>query len=290
MAVGTGEKDDNKQTSTQTNGTSVPSGLPATGTDLNQYVVEFLDQIFKNAEQHCVNFDTVEGEGTSQGFSLQAVSGSQTSSLHQQSTGSQSLPPHSNNPGTDAGTASNNDDDTDWDTNPGEEIGPGTKTEPFLMRSLSSGSDGKMAKLDNFVDDEGDISDDDESSWSDSTLIELPGLQSSSDIHPAGNSKPDRDIQMSLRSPHQDIQQDSVDNLPGEVVEESNIERASLSLEPTVRKLGITTTSKPVTENTSSLGHSVEQNASDSCDVQPFELDKDFDYDVVALTPKFDFL
>ncbi|KAM7450548.1 hypothetical protein ABFA07_001839 [Porites harrisoni] len=199
---------------------------------------------------------------------------------------------------------------TENDTIPEEILGPGSATPSILMRSADS-SGKSFVQVDNFIDCEDDASDDedDDSKMHDQGLLEdeifysssyspsvsslCPTSTSKSELtkdqtrHQKENLTADLDDKC-LQSKNICYLSDGVSNLPGEVEDQETADEEDSglkeSMEPNIRQLQISTRLKGhnlITEHILNVG------GEGTDEVQPFTLDTEFDYDNVALTPKF---
>ncbi|CAH3023914.1 unnamed protein product [Porites evermanni] len=201
---------------------------------------------------------------------------------------------------------------TENDTIPEEILGPGSATPSILMRSADS-SGKSFVQVDNFIDCKNDASDDEDedskmhdhglledeifysSSYSPSVSSLCPVSTSKSEIttdqtrHQKENFTDDLDDKC-LESKNIFYLSDGVSNLPGEVEdqetvdEEGKLDGLKESMEPNIRQLQISTRLKGdnlISEHILNVG------SEGTDEVQPFTLDTEFDYDNVALTPKF---
>lgn len=199
---------------------------------------------------------------------------------------------------------------TENDTIPEEILGPGSATPSIVMRSADSSSK-SFIQVDNFIDCEDDASDDEEedSKMHDQGLLEDEIFYSSSyspsvsSLSPASTSKSEltkdqtRHQRENLTADLDDkcpesknvfFLSEGVSNLPGEVEDQETADEEDSglkeSMEPNIRQLQISTRLKGdnlINEHILNVG------SEGTDEVQPFTLDTEFDYDNVALTPKF---
>ncbi|XP_078348282.1 intraflagellar transport-associated protein-like isoform X2 [Oculina patagonica] len=270
--------------------------------DLDQYAKDALDEVFSKEEQTYEEF--------LQGFMFlkkDDVTGMKAHSSKSNSQNGTCCDKKASSNTVSQGLLSQNSQLSENDNIPEEVLGPGSTAVPILMRTADSSS-GTVLQVDNFVDCEDELSDDDDVGKNGDKLNSfLKDNVLSSNYSPSvlshSNSSNSKEDEPSLQDPHPKVDLDDeshktakeicflsdASTLPGEVDDNQTPEQQDASCEavitPNIRQLEISTRINNRDEKDDLIRGDV-----GSDEVQPFTLDTDFDYDNVALTPKFSFV
>lgn len=288
--------------------------------DLDQYAKDAIDEVFSKEQQSYDEF--VQGfmfltKDDVTGMTAQSSHSCHGDSITQNGITSHDMNLKASDDVTHQNSLSQKSKETENDNVPEEVLGPGSTAVPILMRTAESSS-GAVLQVDNFVDCEDEVSDDNDDDGEEEDKKKLQSFLEddflSSNYSPSvltiSNSSKNQEVEESNTKDlgrKVDLDDESlkaakeleicylsadVSTLPGEVDDHETAEQKDNScaceavISPNIRQLQISTRINKCNKKNNNL--SEEDVGSD--EVQPFTLDTDFDYDDVALTPKFSFV